>query len=353
MREAGTPESEDGSMAKAPHISIVIPVFNEEDNIGPLAERLRAVRGMLPASEVVLVDDGSSDESRVLLEDLHRSEPWFQVVRLTRNFGQTAAIAAGLDHARGAVIVTMDADLQNDPADIPRLLEKLDEGFDVVSGWRVDRKEPFLTRRLPSAAANKIISATTGVKLHDYGCTLKAYRRDVVEQLDLYGDMHRFLPALASAIGDQVTEIPVADHPRLHGTSKYGLSRIGKVFLDLLALPFMLRFFNRPIRFFGAIGVAFLGLGGITLGWLTFQRLVDHISIGNRPLLMAGVLLVVMGIQFMSLGLLGELVIRAYYAGRGRRSYHVRRALVGCGEGGHVCGVQTVVELEEKTRRTP
>jgi glycosyltransferase involved in cell wall biosynthesis len=323
-----------------PDVSIVIPVFNERENVPLLADRLRAVRASLPPSEVVLVDDGSNDGTREALGDLHAADPWFQVVRLTRNFGQTAALAAGLDHARGRVIVTMDADLQNDPDDIPRLLAKLEEGFDVVSGWRVDRKEPFLTRRLPSMTANKLISATTGVRLHDYGCTLKAYRREVVEELDLYGDMHRFLPALASAVGDRVAEIEVKDHPRAHGTSKYGISRVGKVFLDLLALPFMLKFFNKPIRFFGAIGMVFLGLGGLTLGWMTYQRLFDNVPIGNRPLLLAGVLLVVMGVQFVTLGLLGELVIRAYYSQRGRRSYHVRRAQVGCGPDGHVCGAE-------------
>ena len=323
-----------------PDVSIVIPVFDELDSIPELAARLRAVRDHLPPSEVILVDDGSTDGTSASLDELHRSDPWFQIVRLTRNFGQTAALAAGFDHARGRVIVTMDADLQNDPGDIRRLLAKLDEGFDVVSGWRRDRKDKYLTRRVPSAAANRLISWISKVRLHDYGCTLKAYRRDVVEELELYGDAHRFLPALAAVVGDRVAEVVVAHQPRGHGRSKYGISRVSKVFLDLLALPFMLKFFNRPIRFFGGLGLAFGAAGTAVLGYLAYQRLALHHSIGTRPLLFAGVLLVLMAVQFVSLGLIGELVIRSYYAARGRRAYHVRRALTGCVPGRHVCGAE-------------
>ncbi|MBI4730424.1 MAG: glycosyltransferase family 2 protein [Acidobacteria bacterium] len=329
-------------------LSIVVPVFDEAGSIEELAGRLATVRALLPPSEAVLIDDGSTDGTTQILEELHRRDPWFQVVRLTRNFGQTAALAAGFDHARGEVVVTLDADLQNDPADIPRLLAKLDEGYDVVSGWRVDRKDRFVTRRIPSAVANRLVSWTTGVRLHDYGCTLKAYRREVVESLDLYGDAHRFLPALASAVGDRVAEVPVAHHPRRHGRSKYGLSRVWKVTLDLLALPFLLRFFDRPIRFFGTIGFAMGAAGGALLGWLAYLRLGAHRAIGNRPLLTAAVLLVVMSVQFITLGLLGELVIRSYYAGRGRRAYHVRRALVGCGAGEHSCAAAPrAIRLDE------
>jgi glycosyltransferase involved in cell wall biosynthesis len=328
-----------------PDVSIVIPVYDERDNVGELATRLRAVRDELPPSEVILVDDGSTDGTTPLLEELHRDEPWFQVVRLTRNFGQTAALAAGFDHARGRVIVTMDADLQNDPADIPWLLRKLDEGYDVVSGWRVDRKDNYWTRRVPSVAANKMISWISKVQLHDYGCTLKAYRRDVVEELELYGDAHRFLPALAAVAGDRVAEVEVSHHARAHGTSKYGISRVSKVFLDLIALPFMLKFFNRPIRFFGGLGLAFGGVGGGVLGYLAYQRLALGHSIGTRPMLFAGMLLVLMGVQFISLGLIGELVIRSYYAARGRRAYHVRRALTGCAPGRHTCGAEAPIRL--------
>jgi glycosyltransferase involved in cell wall biosynthesis len=328
-----------------PDVSIVIPVYDEKDNIAELASRLGAVRAHLPPSEVVLVDDGSTDGTSGQLEELHRSDPWFQVVRLTRNFGQTPALAAGFEHARGRVIVTMDADLQNDPSDIPRLLAKMDEGYDVVSGWRVDRKDRYWTRRVPSSAANRLISWLSKVRLHDYGCTLKAYRRDVVEELELYGDAHRFLPALAAVVGDRVAEIEVKHHPRVHGASKYGISRVGKVFLDLLALPFMLKFFNRPIRFFGGLGLAFAAAGTAVLGYLAYARLVMHQAIGNRPLLFVGFLLAIMAVQFVSMGLIGELVIRSYYAARGRRAYHVRRALTGCSPGRHVCGAEQPIAL--------
>lgn len=328
-----------------PDVSIVVPVYDEVDSLSELARRLRAVRDELPPSEVILVDDGSTDGTTPALDALHREDPWFQVVRLTRNFGQTPALAAGFDHARGRVIVTMDADLQNDPADIRRMLEKLDEGYDVVSGWRVDRKDKYWSRRVPSAAANKLISWISKVRLHDYGCTLKAYRRDVVDELELYGDAHRFLPALAAVVGDRVAEIPVAHHPRQHGRSKYGISRVSKVFLDLIALPFMLRFFNRPIRFFGGLGLVFGAGGSAALGYLAYQRLALHHPVGTRPLLFAGVLAVLMSVQFISLGLIGELVIRSYYAARGRRAYHVRRALTGCAPGRHVCGTEEPIRL--------
>jgi glycosyltransferase involved in cell wall biosynthesis len=328
-----------------PDVSIVVPIFNEIDSLDELAARLRSIRDALPPSEVILVDDGSSDGTTERANALHGDDPWFQVVRLTRNFGQTAALAAGFDHARGRVIVTMDADLQNDPADVPRLLARLDEGYDVVSGWRVDRQDKLWSRRIPSAVANRLISRITKVRLHDYGCTLKAYRREVVEELELYGDAHRFLPALAAVVGDRVTELPVAHHPRRHGRSKYGISRVSKVVLDLLALPFMLRFFNRPIRFFGGLGLIFGAAGSAVLGYLAYQRLVLERSIGSRPLLGIGALLVLMGVQFVSLGLIGELVIRTYYSARGRRAYHVRRALTGCGPGQHVCGMDASIRL--------
>ncbi|HJR19463.1 MAG TPA: glycosyltransferase family 2 protein [Actinomycetota bacterium] len=328
-----------------PDVSIVIPVYNEMESIPELARRLHAVRETLPPSEVILVDDGSTDGTSLALDVLHREDPWFQVVRFTRNFGQTPAMAAGFDHARGRVIVTLDADLQNDPADIPKLLAKLDEGYDVVSGWRVDRKDRYWSRRIPSAIANRLISRISKVQLHDYGCTLKAYRRDVVEELELYGDAHRFLPALAAVVGDRVAEIPVAHHPRVHGRSKYGISRVSKVFLDLMALPFMLRFFNRPIRFFGGLGLLFGAAGTALLGYLAYERLVLERAIGNRPLLFAGALLLLMGVQFISLGLIGELVIRTYYSARGRHAYHVRRAMTGCTPGRHTCGAEESITL--------
>jgi glycosyltransferase involved in cell wall biosynthesis len=330
---------------RPPDVSIVIPVYDEHESVRVLATRLQAVRDELPPSEVILVDDGSTDGTTQILEELHRDDPWFQIVRLTRNFGQTAALSAGFDHARGRVIVTMDADLQNDPADIRRLLAKLDEGYDVVSGWRVNRQDKYWTRRVPSAAANRLISWISKVRLHDYGCTLKAYRRDVVDELELYGDAHRFLPALAAVAGDRVAEVEVAHHAREFGTSKYGLSRVSKVFLDLIALPFMLKFFNRPIRFFGGLGLAFGAAGSAILAYLAYDRLALGRSIGTRPMLFAGILLVLMAVQFISLGLIGELVIRSYYAARGRRAYHVRRALTGCTPGRHTCGAEEPIRL--------
>ncbi|MCA1832334.1 MAG: glycosyltransferase family 2 protein [Actinomycetota bacterium] len=328
-----------------PEISIVVPIFNERENLPSLVDGIRAVARTLAPSELILVDDGSTDGSTQWLDQAHRADPWVKVVRLTRNFGQTAALSAGFEHARGRVIVTLDGDLQNDPVDIPRMLAKLDEGYDVVSGWRVERAERSWSRRVPSAIANRMISRLSGVRLHDYGCTLKAYRRDVVEEIELYGDAHRFLPALAASIGDRVGEIEVRHRPRAHGQSKYGLSRAPKVFLDLLALPFMLRFFNRPIRFFGGVGLIAGSLGGLVLAWLGYLRIFNHQAIGNRPVLLAGVLMVLMGVQFITLGLLGELVIRAYYATKGRRAYHVRRAFVECTPGHHVCGVEEHIRL--------
>lgn len=327
-----------------PEVSIVVPVYNERESLRALIDGIRAVQPVLPPSELVVVDDGSTDGSAQWLVDAHRKDPTLKVVRLTRNFGQTAALAAGFEHARGRVIVTLDGDLQNDPADIPSLLEKLAEGYDVVSGWRWQRSERAWSRRVPSAIANRLISRLTRIKLHDYGCTLKAYRREVVEELELYGDAHRFLPALAASIGDRVAEIPVTHRPRAHGESKYGLSRAPKVALDLIALPFMLRFFNRPIRFFGGAGIASGFLGSVILGTLAWIRLVGHRPIGTRPALIAGVLLVLMGVQFVMTGLLGELVIRSYYAGR-RRPYHVRRSLTECVAGHHVCGAEQEVRL--------
>ncbi|MGH2830134.1 MAG: glycosyltransferase family 2 protein [Actinomycetota bacterium] len=324
-------------MATAPRVSIVVPVYDEAGSLPQLLAELATVRRAIPPSEVVFVDDGSSDGTARILEQAHAADPAIHIVRFTRNFGQTAALAAGFDYARGEVIVTLDADLQNDPADIPVLLAKMDEGYDVVSGWRVERKDTLWTRRIPSAAANRLISKISRVRLHDYGCTLKAYRRDVLDGLDLYGDAHRFLPALASRLGDRVAEVPVRHRPRVHGASKYGLSRVGKVFLDLLALPFMLRFFNRPIRFFGTVGlVAMLGGGGL-LSWMAVERFGFGHPIGGRPALLIGMLLVLTGVQLVTLGLLGEAMTRAYYAGRGRRPYAVRRALVSCGDGAHVC----------------
>jgi glycosyltransferase involved in cell wall biosynthesis len=246
-------------------------------------------------------------------------------VEFRRNFGQTAALSAGFDHARGRVVVAMDGDQQNDPHDIPRLLTKLDEGYDVVSGWRRDRQDALLLRKLPSAAANRLISRVTGTRLHDYGCTLKAYRRDVISHLRLYGDMHRFIPALSQIVGAQVTELAVNHRARIRGRSKYGISRTIRVLLDLLTVKFLISYFGRPMRLFGSVGLASMALGGLTLLYLVAEKVVLGHALANRPLLTLGMLLLVVGVQFLSLGIVGELIIRVYHEAGRRRSYLIRR----------------------------
>jgi glycosyltransferase involved in cell wall biosynthesis len=329
----------------SPEVSIVLPVFNERDSLRALLDEIRLARSSLPPSEVVFVDDGSTDGGGEILAEVHRADPSIRVVRFTRNFGQTAAIAAGFDYARGRVVVTMDSDGQNDPADIVRLLAKLDEGYDVVSGRRVARADKLVTRRFPSAVANRLISRLAGVRLHDYGCTLKAYRREVVEGLDMLGDAHRFLPALAARIGDRVAEIDVNHRPRTAGESSYGLSRVSKVGLDLLALPFLLRFAQRPMRFFGTVGVVSGLAGGALLSWMAVEKFALGHAIGGRPALLAGVLLALMGVQFVTLGLLGEMIVRSSGGIRGRRTYHVRTAFVDCSPGHHTCRPPAEVRL--------
>ncbi len=309
-------------------ISVVIPVFNEEANVGPLHSQLKqTLDGLGKTYEIVVVDDGSTDGSLGILRELCKEDGSLKVVRLRRNFGQTAAFSAGFDEANGDVVVTLDADLQNDPADIPLLLAKLEEGYDVVSGWRKSRKDPLLTRRFPSMVANAMISQVTGVKLHDYGCSLKAYRREVVDNINLYGDLHRFIPALASWMGISLAEVPVAHHARRFGTSKYGLSRTMRVILDLLTVRFLLSYSTRPIHIFGSLGILAAFLGGIIVGYLGYVRLILQQSIAERPLLLLGILLLVVGVQFITMGLLGELVVRTYHETRNRPIYVVREIL--------------------------
>ena len=312
----------------AVHLSVVIPVLNEGDSLQMLHEDLARVLEDLGRSyEVVFVDDGSTDHTFEVLGDLARGDDHLRVVRLRRNFGQTAALSAGFDHARGEVIVTMDGDLQNDPGDIPRLLLKIDEGYDVVSGWRVDRKDPFLTRRLPSQIANRLISIITGVKLHDYGCSLKAYRREVVKNIRLYGEMHRFIPALASWMGIQVAEIPVNHAARRFGQSKYGLKRAIKVVLDLLTVKFLLDYATRPIQIFGLLGMLCLSVGTALGVYLSTLKLVFHQAIGDRPLLLLAILLMVLGVQLITMGLLGEMVVRTYHEAQDKPIYMLKETL--------------------------
>ncbi len=309
-------------------VSVVIPAYNEEENLPVLYERLKAVLDKLEGDyEILFVDDGSTDGSFEVLRDLARRDERVRVIRFRRNYGQTAAMYAGFEHATGDVIVTMDADLQNDPEDIPRLLRKLEEGYDIVSGWRKDRKDPFLSRRLPSKIANWIISKVTGVELHDYGCTLKAYRSEIAKRYRLYGDMHRFLPALARRFGARVTEIPVRHHPRLYGRSKYGIGRTVRVILDIFLVKFLNEYITKPLYVFGGIGFLLLTAGILIELYLTLLKIFTGADIGGRPLLILGVLLILAGIQLLSTGIIAELIVRTYYESRGEKPYVIEEKL--------------------------
>jgi glycosyltransferase involved in cell wall biosynthesis len=314
--------------APVPHLSVVVPVYNEEESIPLLYQRLTVeLENLGLPYEIIAVDDGSRDRSFDLLRDLAQRDRRLRVVRFRRNFGQTAAFSAGFDRARGDVVVTIDADLQNDPADIAALLSKIEEGYDVVSGWRERRRDPFLNRRLPSMIANRLISWATGVHLHDYGCSLKAYRRDVVRGIRLYGELHRFIPAIASWQGVSVTELPVRHAPRRFGTSKYGINRTMRVLLDLVTVRFLLSYSTRPMQVFGSIGLISGAIGTGMLFYLGYVRLVLLQAIGDRPLLLLAVLMVLIGVQFLGMGLLGELIIRVYYEGRNVPIYTVREEI--------------------------
>ncbi len=316
--------------AAAPYLTVVIPVLNEAENLPILAERLTdALEKLGRTYEIIIIDDGSRDASFTILTDLARANPHLRVVRLRRNFGQTAAFSAGFDRARGEVVVTLDADLQNDPADIGMLLERIDAGYDVVSGWRAHRQDPFLNRRLPSIIANWIISRVTGVHLHDFGCSLKAYRTEVLSEIRLYGELHRFIPAIASWQGVAVTELPVHHAPRQFGKSKYGIGRTLRVILDLITIRFLLSYGTRPMQIFGLFGLILSGLGMLTGVYLTYTKLVYNESIGNRPLLLLAVLLIVVGMQLISMGLVGELVVRTYYETQSKPIYVVREEIGG------------------------
>jgi len=309
-------------------ISIVIPVFNEAENLPELYQELdRACAGLKRPCEIIFIDDGSTDGSFDVLRSLQAGDPRVKVIRFRKNFGQTAALAAGFDYARGEVIVTLDADLQNDPNDIGALLAKMDAGFDIVSGWRKNRKDRFLSRRLPSLLANGLISRITGVKLHDYGCTLKAFRKEIIKSINLYGELHRFIPAIASHMGITIAEIEVRHKPRLRGKSKYSILRTPKVMLDLLTVKFLLSYSTKPLQIFGLFGMAGGLIGGILGLWLSFERLVLKHSIANRPLLLLAVLLIVIGIQFITLGLMAEIMIRAYHEASARKIYYIREVL--------------------------
>lgn len=318
-----------------PELSIVIPLHNEEDSIAPLYEELTAVlEGLGRTYEVIVVDDGSIDTSLAKLSAIHSRDPRWRIIIFRRNFGQTAGFAAGFDYARGDVVITMDADLQNDPAGIPLLLDKMSEGYDVVSGWRKDRHDAYLSRRLPSTIANRLVSRASGVALHDHGCSLKAYRSEVVKGIRLYGQMHRFVPAVAAWMGVRVAEVPVPHRSRQYGASKYGIDRTFRVILDLITVRFMLGYMTRPLHMFGGVGMLSTGLG-ILLGlYLVFVKLVGGQDIGSRPLLTLSMLLVIVGVQFIGMGLLAELIVRTYYESTGKRIYVVRDVLDGAADSG-------------------
>lgn len=310
-----------------PSVSIVIPVYNEEANIRDLVEQIRQAMAIQSRNfEAIIVDDGSSDRSRELLMAIATDNPWLHPLILIRNYGQSTALQAGFDHARGEYIVTLDGDLQNDPMEIPRLLDMLDHDaeLDAISGWRRQRHDQALTRKLPSAIANRLISAVTGVRLHDYGCALKVYRRHVIRNLRLYGEMHRFIPAMAVEAGARIAEEPVVHRPRVNGASKYGLSRTFRVLLDLVWIKFLMRFMQRPLHAFGSFGLALILSGLSMLLYLAFDKLVIGNDIGGRPLLMLGVLLSLVGVQLLATGLLGEMLTRIYHEPNGKRQYRLR-----------------------------
>ncbi|MGF1569431.1 MAG: glycosyltransferase family 2 protein [Nodosilinea sp.] len=318
------PESLTGEIA----LSIVIPIYNEYDSLPVLLEAVTQVLDTLAlSSEIICIDDGSTDGSSDQLRRLAPLNPRLRAVILRRNYGQTAAMSAGFDHARGEIIITMDGDLQNDPADIPRLLAQLDQGYDLVSGWRKDRQDNTLTRLIPSKIANLLIGRVTGVDLHDYGCSLKAYRAEVIHDMNLYGELHRFLPALAFIEGARITEIPVTHHARRYGTSKYGLGRTLRVVMDLLTVYFMKKFLTKPMHIFGTLGLVSMAAGIVIGSYLTLVKVLGGQDIGDRPLLVLAVVLLLAGIQLFSFGLLAEVMMRTYHESQQRPIYRVREVV--------------------------
>lgn len=318
-----------------PEISVVLPVFNEAGNLDELQRELAAALEKTGRSfEIILVDDGSTDNSWEVLRDLQKRDGRFKLIRLRRNFGQTAALSAGFDRARGDIIISLDADLQNDPNDIPLFIGKIEEGYDIVSGWRKSRKDKFLTRRVPSLIANRLISRLTGVRLHDYGCTLKGFRSEVIKSVKLYGELHRFIPAIASQLGVEIAEVEVNHRPRKHGKSKYSIFRFTKVILDMLTVKFLLSYSTRPLQIFGLLGLGSFVAGLVISIWLSVQRLFFGVSLANRPLLLLGAILIIIGFQFIMLGLLAEIMVRAYHESSGKTIYVVREIVDSDGESG-------------------
>jgi glycosyltransferase involved in cell wall biosynthesis len=309
-------------------LSVVVPIYNEVDNIDGLYAELDAVlRSSGLGYELIFVDDGSRDGSFARLEAVRERDARVVVVKLSRNFGQTAALAAGLAQSTGADVVLIDGDRQNDPADIPRLLEKQREGYDLVAGWRLERRDPWLSRRVPSRVANWLIGVITGVRLHDYGCTLKVIRGDLARSLRLYGEMHRFIPALVDDLGGRIAELRVHHRPRVAGVSKYGISRTVRVVLDLVTVKFLTLYSTRPIHVFGVVGLLATASGLLITGWLGFERLFLGMPLAGRPIVLLGILLTVMGMQFVTMGLLGELLVRTYHESQNKPVYRIEAVL--------------------------
>lgn len=324
--DSALPDLRTPAFSAKPYLSVTIPIYDEEDNIPLLYSRTRdALDALGHAWELVLVNDGSRDDSAARLDALAAQDPRVRVIHLARNYGQTAALMAGLDHARGEIIVPMDGDLQNDPGDIGRLLAKLGEGFDVVSGWRKDRKDAAFKRNLPSRIANDLISTVSGVHLHDYGCSLKAYRRSVLEGVKLYGEMHRFVPIYAAWNGARVAEIEVTHHPRIHGQSKYGLERVLKVVLDLIVVKFLFKYASKPIYLFGGFGLLSLAASGLVLGWALWLKLFEGVSLIQTPLPVFSVILFAIGIMSFLMGLLAEMLNRTYHESQAKPVYRIER----------------------------
>ena len=327
MTTQPTPQNELFGGGPEPFLSVIIPIHNERDNLKPLTDRLLAVLPTLGVTfEVIYIDDGSRDGSDALLRSLCAADRRLRLVRLRRNFGQTAAMMAGFDHARGQVIAGMDGDLQNDPADLGVMLKKLDEGYDIVSGWRKDRHDGAV-RVWVSRFANWVIGRVTGVRLHDYGCSLKLYRAELIRIVPLYGDLHRFIPVIASLYGASIAELPVQHHPRQHGRSKYTLARTFRVLIDLIMIRFMMSYGQRPLHIFGWLGILMAGVGAVIDGWLAVQKIAFGAQLANRPLLLLGTLLLLAGLQIFTLGLLAEMLVRIYYESQHRPIYAVKETV--------------------------
>jgi len=324
LKPVGEPENQSARI----EISVFLPVYNEQDNVDRLNLSLAEALEKLGRSyEVIYIDDGSTDQSLARLREIAARDIRVRVVSLRRNYGQTAAMSAGIDHARGEILIPMDADFQNDPADIGCLLEKLDEGYDVVSGWRKDRKDRWLTRRLPSRLANKLIAKLSGVDLHDFGCSLKAYRRDALTGVKLYGEMHRFIPIYAGWAGARVTEIPVTHHPRLAGESKYGLSRTIKVLFDLITIKFLSSYLTKPLYLFGSAGLVCLLISFLTFVFALYYRFVEGVHLNRMPLATLSMIMFAMGVQFIFMGLLAEMIVRTYHESQDKPTYLVRERI--------------------------